>query len=109
MTTIAPETPAHSGSDLDALIREIAAGSQAAFAQLYDEISSQVHGIARHLLPNETLAEQATMDTFCSVWRHADRIDRSDASARSWILQLAHQHARLSQSAPPQPLSQSAA
>lgn len=70
----------------EALVARIARGDEAAFAELYDRLSSLAYALAVRILRNPSLAEEATQEAFVAVWRGAARFDARRGSARSWVL-----------------------
>jgi RNA polymerase sigma-70 factor (ECF subfamily) len=92
--TIAPAAPApHTsratdGPDAD-LVRDVAAGSEAALATLYDRHSPLVYGAALRLTTDRTRAEEVVMETFLALWNHADRFDPGRGSLGAWLTVIA--------------------
>lgn len=75
------------------LIADIAAGDESALGELYDRFAPIAYGIALRVLRDHGLAEDAVQEAFLSVWHCAASFDSNRASARSWILMLAHRRA----------------
>ena len=75
------------------LLVAVAGGDQAAFASLYDRVSSQVLGVALRVLRDRSLAEEVTQEVMVEVWRKADRFDPDRGTASGWITTLAHRRA----------------
>jgi len=73
----------------EALMRELAAGSDEALRQLYARYAPLVFGIATRSL-ERAAAEEVVQDVFLSLWRGAARFDAERGSLRSWLLQIAH-------------------
>ena len=65
-------------------------GDVAAFEQLFDAYAARVHGLARRILRDPTLSQDATQVVMTEVWRTAARFDPDRGSATTWILTLAH-------------------
>ncbi len=82
----ASEQPVPSDGEL---IGRVAAGDVAAFEQLYRRFARPVLGLAQRLLGDPGRAEDATQETFASVWRSAKsyRPDRGVGSA--WLYTIA--------------------
>jgi RNA polymerase sigma-70 factor, ECF subfamily len=80
-------------SDLDALLRRIAGGDTAAFAQFYDSTRARVFGMVSRVLRDPGYSEETTQDVYVAVWRSAVGFDPSAGSALSWVLTLAHRRA----------------
>ena len=59
-----------------ALVRDVAAGSEAALAALYDRHASLVFGAALRPHPRpRARAEDVVLDTFLALWNNAERFD----------------------------------
>lgn len=80
-------------TDIDALMRRVAAGDREAFADLYDGVSSRVYGLIRRVLRDPALAEEVAQEALVEVWRSAARFDPSRGSAAGWIFTIAHRRA----------------
>jgi RNA polymerase sigma-70 factor (ECF subfamily) len=74
------------------LAASVAGASQEALAEVYDRHSGAVHGLARRILRDETLAEEITQEVFLRLWNHPDKFDPQRGSLRSFL--LAHTHGR---------------
>jgi RNA polymerase sigma-70 factor (ECF subfamily) len=72
-----------------ALVRDVAAGSEAALASLYDRHGSLVFGAALRLTPDPTRAEDVVLETFLALWNHADRFDPARGSLTAWLTVVA--------------------
>ncbi len=68
-------------------------GDEVAFSELYDRVAPQVVGIARRVLRDRALAEEAAQEVLVEVWRKAARFDPERGSASGWIATLAHRRA----------------
>ena len=75
-----------------ALVAAIGRSSQEALAEAYSRNSGAVHGLARRILRDETLAEEITQEVFLRLWNNAEKFDASRGSLRSFL--LAHTHGR---------------
>lgn len=76
------------GGDLTALIGEIAAGSQAAFAALYTSLQpSMVRYAAGLLAADRENAADAVDEAFLDVWRSAS-IFQGQGSAEGWLRRI---------------------
>jgi RNA polymerase sigma-70 factor (ECF subfamily) len=78
---------------LAALIGRVAAGDQAAFAALYDDLSPLVYGIAKRVVRDPSHAEEVTQEVFVDLWRLATRFDAARGNVRSWAATIAHRRA----------------
>lgn len=81
-----PDTP-------EALLTEAGRGSHGAFAKLYDLVVAEVYGLVRRVLRDPAQSEEVTQEVMVEVWRTAPRYSEGVASARSWILTIAHRRA----------------
>jgi RNA polymerase sigma-70 factor (ECF subfamily) len=78
-------SPFAPGED-EALLLEVAQGSQPAFAALYDRFATPMHSVALRILSNEAEAQDLLQEVFLSVWNKAStyRVDRG--TAFSWVV-----------------------
>ena len=76
-----------------ALLDRAAGGDDAALAQLYDETSPRVFGLTLGILRERGAAEEATLETYSSVWSHAASYDPEKSSPMTWILTIARSKA----------------
>lgn len=76
--------------DLETCIGRVAAGDQAAFAVMYDQLAPSVYGVARRVLRDPAQAEEVTQEVFTEIWRQATRFDAGRGSVRTWALTIAH-------------------
>jgi len=76
-----------------AALQLIAAGDTEGVAGLYDRHSAMVFGLALRVTNDHGLAEDVVQETFVSVWQSASSFDPARASARTWILTIAHRRA----------------
>lgn len=76
--------------DLDSrlvdLLARVARGDLEAFAAFYDATSRRVVGLARRILGDPQEAEEAALECYLHVWRHAARYDRSRGGPLQWVL-----------------------
>jgi RNA polymerase sigma-70 factor (ECF subfamily) len=75
-----PEARNH---DID-LLRQIAAGDRAAFAEFYDRYSTLMFSIASKILNNASEAEDVLQETFMQIWEKAGKFDPKLGKASSW-------------------------
>jgi RNA polymerase sigma-70 factor (ECF subfamily) len=89
--------PASAAADvnrrLGALLGQIADGDQAAFAEFYQVTSRRVFGMARRVLVDAELSEDATQEVFLQVWQSAARFDANAGSPLAWLMTIAHRRA----------------
>ena len=87
----------HSEQDGDdpasALLMRIAGGDQAAFADLYDLLSSRVFGLILRVLVNRSQSEEVLQEVFLEIWQTAARFTAERGRGRTWILTIAHRRA----------------
>jgi RNA polymerase sigma-70 factor, ECF subfamily len=76
--------------DLETCIGRVAAGDQAAFAVMYDQLAPAVFGVARRVLRDPSQAEEVTQEVFTEIWRQATRFDVGRGSVRTWAVTIAH-------------------
>lgn len=76
----------------DCLVRA-ARGDEDAFATAYDLLAPSVYGMARRVVRDPSMAEDVTQEVFLDVWRTASRFDPKRASAKTWVLTIAHRRA----------------
>ena len=72
-----------------ALVLDVAAGSEAALASLYDRHAPLVFGAALRLTPDRGRAEDVVLDTFLALWNHAERFDPARGSLTAWLTVIA--------------------
>lgn len=85
-----PLTP---GSDLDALLRRVAGGDNAAFAAFYDQTKTRVYGLVTRVLRDAGYSEETTQEIYLEVWRTASAYDAAKGSALAWLMTLTHRRA----------------
>ena len=79
--------------DPETSISKVAAGDQAAFSALYDDLAPSVFGVVRRVLRDPSQAEEVTQEVFVEIWRLAGRFDPSRGSVRTWAVTIAHRRA----------------
>ncbi len=84
--------PRH-GSDLDALLHQVARRDADAFAALYDHTRSRVYGLVTRVLRDPGYSEETTQEIYLEVWRTATAYDSNKGSALSWLMTMAHRRA----------------
>ena len=78
---------------IEGLLRSIADGDRAAFAELYDRISSRVLGLVVRLLRDRAQSEEVTQEVFLEIWQSASRFDQNRGSGMAWVLTMTHRRA----------------
>jgi RNA polymerase sigma-70 factor, ECF subfamily len=90
------ETPIRHGEDQArdlALMRRVAAGDEAALAVLYDCYAAQINGLARTILRDTALAEEATHDVFLRLWQQPAAYDPTRGTFAGWVSRVARNRA----------------
>jgi RNA polymerase sigma-70 factor (ECF subfamily) len=85
--------PARLNSDLDALLRRVANGDNAAFAAFYDHTKTRVYGLVTRVLRDTGYSEETTQEIYLEVWRNAADFNSGKGSAMAWLLTMAHRRA----------------
>jgi RNA polymerase sigma-70 factor (ECF subfamily) len=66
------------------LLRQIAVGDRAAFAEFYDRHSTLMFSVACKILNDSSEAEDVLQETFVQIWEKAGRFDPKLGKAASW-------------------------
>lgn len=72
-----------------ALVREVAAGSEAALGELYDRYVDAVHAAASRLTADRQVAEEVVQETFLALWNRAELYDPKLGSLAAWLHTIA--------------------
>jgi RNA polymerase sigma-70 factor, ECF subfamily len=88
----APPAPEDESESAD-LLKRAAAGDRTAFEALYLRLAPSVMSFLHHLTGDRGLAEDATQETFAKAWRAAGRYDPARGKVRTWLFQIAKNHA----------------
>ena len=90
-------TSAATGLELNAqlagLLGQIADGDREAFAEFYRLTSRRVFGMARRVLVDLELSEDATQEVFLQVWQNAGNFNAATGSPLAWLMTIAHRRA----------------
>jgi len=103
----ASEAPAHANAhagvaaapglelngQLGALLGQIAGGDREAFAEFYRLTARRVFGMARRVLVDQELSEDATQEVFLQVWQSAGAYNTASGSPLAWLMTIAHRRA----------------
>ncbi|WP_104179111.1 ECF RNA polymerase sigma factor SigK [Arthrobacter sp. B0490] len=81
------------GPTLTDLLLRVAGQDRTAFALFYEQTSKRVYGLARRVLIDPDLSEDATQEVYLQVWNTADRFDPALGSPMAWLMTLAHRRA----------------
>jgi RNA polymerase sigma factor (sigma-70 family) len=77
----------------EAVVALVARSEELALAELYDRHGRAAYALARRILRDPGLAEDAVQEAFLAVWRGAARFVPERAGAASWIMMLVHRRA----------------
>nr|WP_081744955.1 ECF RNA polymerase sigma factor SigK [Arthrobacter sp. H14] len=80
-------------SELVELLARTGRGDQEAFAQLYRLTSRRVFGMAKRVLIDSELSEDATQEVYLQVWKAAGKYDPSSGTPLAWLMTIAHRRA----------------
>ena len=75
------------------LLERIALRDQAAFAQLYDLLSSRVFGLVLRVIVNRSHAEEVLQEIFLEIWQSAAQFAPNKGQGRAWVMTIAHRRA----------------
>src|SRR3712207_5255431 len=75
------------------VVARVAAGDDAALAEIYDQYAGSVYGLVLRVTRDQTAAEDITQDVFVWFWEHSDRFQPARGSLRSWLNVIAHRRA----------------
>jgi DNA-directed RNA polymerase specialized sigma24 family protein len=78
---------------LDAPSRPGHEGDGGALEALYSRYGRACYGLARRILADEQLAQDAVQEVFLTVWRDASRFDASRGGFSTWLLSMTHHKA----------------
>ncbi len=87
--TVGPQAPLSSESERE-LMRQLAAGQEAAIRTLYARFGRSVYTVGLRLLGASEAAEELTQDVFVAAWRKADRYDPRRGRVSTWLMTIAH-------------------
>ena len=71
------------------LIEAVAGGDREAFRDIVERYLAPLHGLARRMTGDITLAEDIAQESFLRVWKNAKSFSRKAGSARAWISTIA--------------------
>jgi RNA polymerase sigma-70 factor (ECF subfamily) len=75
------------------LLAQVARGDQAAFEQVYDQLSGQVYGIVRKVLRDPAQSEEVAQEVMLEIWQTASRYDPARGGGAAWVMTIAHRRA----------------
>ena len=89
----APGSGSYEGLDDRALVARVSEGDGGALEALYGRYGRACYGLARRILVDEQLAQDAVQEVFLTVWRDASRFDASRGGFSTWLLSMTHHKA----------------
>jgi RNA polymerase sigma factor (sigma-70 family) len=75
------------------LIARVVAGESSALGELYDRFGMRCYALARRLLGEQSLAEDAVQEAFLALWRAPERFDAQRGTLATFLLTLTHRRA----------------
>src|SRR6188508_2422146 len=72
-----------------AVVRRMAAGSEAALETLYDRYASSIFATAYRLTSDRGTAEEVVQETFLALWNRAETFDPKAGSLAAWLHAIA--------------------
>ena len=86
-------TSSYEGLDDRALVARVTEGDGGALEALYGRYGRACYALARRILTDEQLAQDAVQEVFLTVWRDASRFDASRGGFSTWLLSMTHHKA----------------
>jgi RNA polymerase sigma factor (sigma-70 family) len=83
-------TSSYDGLDDRALVARVTEGDGGALEALYGRYGRACYGLARRILVDEQLAQDAVQEVFLAVWRDASKFDASRGGFSTWLLTMTH-------------------
>ena len=80
-------------ADENALVREVARGSEDALSALYDRHVDGVFAAAMRLTDDRGVAEEVVQETFLALWNRAELFDPHTGSLAAWLHTIARNRA----------------
>ena len=77
--------PTDRSARLAALMARVALGDQPAFAQLYQQTSAHLYGVAVRILKDGAAAEEVLQEAFVNVWHHAGSYEAAKSQPATWL------------------------
>lgn len=74
----------------ETLIRQMAAGDEDALLELHRRYARLLYGLGYRMLRQRDDVDICVQDAFMNAWRHAARFDPTRASAKTWLVSIAH-------------------
>lgn len=76
------------------LLERIGQGDESALAELYDRYGRLLYSLALRICGDPQTAEEATQNTFLSVWRSATTYDPNKGKVTTWLATIARNRAQ---------------
>ena len=92
-SAVAGQGSAYVGQDDRALVARVTEGDGGALEALYSRYGRACYGLARRILVDEQLAQDAVQEVFLTVWRDASRFDAGRGAFSTWLLSMTHHKA----------------
>jgi RNA polymerase sigma factor (sigma-70 family) len=83
----------YAGWDDRALMARVTEREEGALEALYARYGRACYGLARRILTDEQLAQDAVQEVFLTVWRDAHKFDAARGGFSSWLLSMTHHKA----------------
>jgi len=81
-------------SDWEHEVRDrLVAGDHSALADIYDQFSSFVYGLAMRVIGDTRAAEDVSQEVFIGIWERPSAFDPDRGSLRTWLGTLTHRRA----------------
>ena len=87
------QEPSRVEASRETLVRRMAAGDQSAMAELYDQTSPRVFGLALRIVGDHAAAADVVLEVYAQAWKQAPSFDPSRGSPSAWLLNLARSRA----------------
>jgi RNA polymerase sigma-70 factor (ECF subfamily) len=88
--TLVIERPVLAAQAERLLAQRLCAGDERALAEIYDQHSSFVFGLALRVVRDTAAAEDIAQDVFVGLWERPDRFDLDRGSMRAYLGTLTH-------------------
>ncbi|MEO6712439.1 MAG: sigma-70 family RNA polymerase sigma factor [Mycobacteriales bacterium] len=82
-----------SGAEDASLVTRVAEGDALALEELYRRYARVAYSLARRILADEQLAQDAVQEVFLTVWRDAVKFDAARGQVSTWLLTMTHHKA----------------
>lgn len=89
VSTTAPVLSAWPETD-ERLIERMAARDERALIELHARYAPYINAMGRRMLRDRDEIQQSVQDAFVNAWNAAERFDARKASAKTWLVTIAH-------------------